>query len=98
MCFHEDTLKIHIIVCLTFIQIVMFCKYADPSDRRWVGAWWGGFLLCGFLLMIVAIPFFSFPKVNNLIENAFWPFVSRENLFRSLMENPPTLFLRPCRL
>ncbi|GAB0098810.1 solute carrier organic anion transporter family member 5A1 [Sergentomyia squamirostris] len=35
----------------------------DPGDRRWVGMWWGGFLLCGVLLLIVAIPFFSFPKV-----------------------------------
>lgn len=25
--------------------------------------WWGGFLLCGLLLIFVAIPFFSFPKV-----------------------------------
>lgn len=25
--------------------------------------WWGGFLLCGLLLLIVAVPFFSFPKV-----------------------------------
>lgn len=25
--------------------------------------WWGGFLLCGLMLMLVAIPFFSFPKV-----------------------------------
>ncbi|XP_055907129.1 solute carrier organic anion transporter family member 5A1 isoform X2 [Eupeodes corollae] len=35
----------------------------DPGDRRWVGMWWGGFLLCGILLLVVAIPFFSFPKV-----------------------------------
>lgn len=35
----------------------------DPMDRRWIGMWWGGFLMCGFLLLIVAIPFFSFPKV-----------------------------------
>lgn len=35
----------------------------DPGDRRWIGMWWGGFLLCGFLLLIVAVPFFSFPKV-----------------------------------
>ncbi|XP_069678544.1 solute carrier organic anion transporter family member 3A1 [Periplaneta americana] len=34
----------------------------DPGDRRWVGMWWGGFLLCGFLLILVAIPFFAFPK------------------------------------
>lgn len=35
----------------------------DPGNRRWIGMWWGGFLLCGLLLLIVAIPFFSFPKV-----------------------------------
>ncbi|BES92605.1 Organic anion [Nesidiocoris tenuis] len=35
----------------------------DPGDRMWVGMWWGGFLICGLLLIIVAIPFFSFPKV-----------------------------------
>lgn len=25
--------------------------------------WWFGFLLCGLLLIVVAIPFFSFPKI-----------------------------------
>lgn len=25
--------------------------------------WWGGFLLCGILLIFVSVPFFSFPKV-----------------------------------
>ncbi|EDW37250.1 GL26157 [Drosophila persimilis] len=34
-----------------------------PGDRRWVGLWWGGFLLCGVILLVVAVPFFSFPKV-----------------------------------
>lgn len=34
----------------------------DPGNHRWVGMWWGGFLLCGLLLIFVAIPFFSFPK------------------------------------
>ncbi|XP_030376921.1 solute carrier organic anion transporter family member 5A1 isoform X2 [Scaptodrosophila lebanonensis] len=34
-----------------------------PGDRRWVGMWWGGFLLCGVVLLFVAVPFFSFPKV-----------------------------------
>ncbi|XP_076330345.1 solute carrier organic anion transporter family member 3A1-like [Tachypleus tridentatus] len=32
------------------------------STSEWVGAWWAGFLLFGFLMMIVAIPFFAFPK------------------------------------
>ncbi|XP_052119953.1 solute carrier organic anion transporter family member 5A1 [Frankliniella occidentalis] len=35
----------------------------DPGDHRWVGMWWGGFLLCGLLLILVAVPFFSFPKI-----------------------------------
>lgn len=34
----------------------------DPTDHRWVGMWWGGFLICGLLLILIAIPFFSFPK------------------------------------
>lgn len=40
-----------------------FFYITDPGDHRWVGMWWGGFLLCGLLLILVAIPFFSFPKV-----------------------------------
>lgn len=24
--------------------------------------WWGGFLLCGLLLILVAVPFYAFPK------------------------------------
>ncbi|XP_037957068.1 solute carrier organic anion transporter family member 5A1 isoform X2 [Teleopsis dalmanni] len=50
LSFHMDSLS------STIISI-------DPGDRRWVGMWWGGFLLCGVLLLIVAVPFFSFPKV-----------------------------------
>lgn len=36
--------------------------FLDPGDHRFVGMWWGGFLLNGLLLILVAIPFFSFPK------------------------------------
>lgn len=36
---------------------------SDPGDSRWVGMWWGGFLLGGLMLILVSIPFFSFPKV-----------------------------------
>lgn len=34
----------------------------ESGDHRWIGMWWGGFLICGLLLIIIAIPFFSFPK------------------------------------
>lgn len=35
----------------------------EQTDRRFIGMWWFGFLLCGLLLIVVAIPFFSFPKI-----------------------------------
>ncbi|XP_060646587.1 solute carrier organic anion transporter family member 5A1 isoform X1 [Drosophila nasuta] len=50
LSFHMDSLS------STIISIT-------PGDRRWVGMWWGGFLLCGVILLVVAVPFFSFPKV-----------------------------------
>ncbi|CAG0920966.1 unnamed protein product, partial [Notodromas monacha] len=34
----------------------------DVSDPGWIGLWWGGFLVCGILLMLGALPFFAFPK------------------------------------
>ncbi|XP_053722349.1 solute carrier organic anion transporter family member 3A1-like isoform X1 [Synchiropus splendidus] len=34
-----------------------------PDDPRWIGAWWGGFLLCGALLFLSAIFMFGFPQV-----------------------------------
>lgn len=40
-----------------------FILFSGPVDRRWIGLWWGGFFFCGVALLIVAIPFFSFPKV-----------------------------------
>jgi len=35
----------------------------DSSSRHWVGMWWGGFLICGILMLLISIPFFAFPKV-----------------------------------
>jgi len=44
--------------------------YVDPwvdtqlieTDPGWVGAWWIGFILCGVASLVVAPPFFFFPK------------------------------------
>ncbi|XP_071542524.1 solute carrier organic anion transporter family member 3A1 [Panulirus ornatus] len=36
---------------------------ADHKHPRWIGMWWGGFLLCGLLLLFISIPFFMFPKM-----------------------------------
>jgi len=34
----------------------------DPTSRHWVGMWWGGFLIIGVLMLLIAVPFFAFPK------------------------------------
>ncbi|XP_042554510.1 solute carrier organic anion transporter family member 3A1 isoform X2 [Dipodomys spectabilis] len=33
-----------------------------PEDPRWIGAWWGGFLLCGALLFFSSLLMFGFPQ------------------------------------
>ncbi|XP_052031169.1 solute carrier organic anion transporter family member 1A6-like isoform X2 [Apodemus sylvaticus] len=33
-----------------------------PTDIRWVGAWWIGFLVCAGVNFLASIPFFFFPK------------------------------------
>ncbi|XP_050389881.1 solute carrier organic anion transporter family member 5A1 [Patella vulgata] len=33
------------------------------SHPRWIGAWWGGFIICGFVILMLSIPFIAFPKV-----------------------------------
>jgi len=71
LSFHMDSLSSTIISISKFISlfhrivILIFTCFSltAPGDRRWVGLWWGGFLLCGVILLVVAVPFFSFPKV-----------------------------------
>ena len=50
---------------------VFLTIYVDPwvdthlqtSDPGWVGAWWLCFLFCGVVSLIIAIPFFCFPRL-----------------------------------
>lgn len=59
--------------------------------------WWGGFLLCGLLLLLVAIPFFSFPKVLTRekkklrsIEKNLKPMVQNNSNSLPRQQLPPT--------
>uniref|UniRef100_A0A8C2X582 Solute carrier organic anion transporter family member n=1 Tax=Cyclopterus lumpus TaxID=8103 RepID=A0A8C2X582_CYCLU len=33
-----------------------------PADSRWVGAWWLGYLIAGFITLLSAIPFWFLPR------------------------------------
>ncbi|CAL4060884.1 unnamed protein product, partial [Meganyctiphanes norvegica] len=39
-----------------------FLKSVNHKHNRWIGMWWGGFLICGLLLIVLSLPFFMFPK------------------------------------
>ncbi|XP_040599462.1 solute carrier organic anion transporter family member 1A5-like isoform X2 [Mesocricetus auratus] len=39
-----------------------------PTDTRWVGAWWIGFLICAGVNILTSIPFFFLPKTLSKYE------------------------------
>lgn len=52
---------------LTMLVCVFFCPSTGKlditsDDPRWIGAWWGGFLLCGALLFFSSLFMFGFPQ------------------------------------
>ncbi|XP_070610442.1 solute carrier organic anion transporter family member 1B3-like [Erythrolamprus reginae] len=42
----------------------------SPTDSRWVGAWWMGFLIAGVIALISGIPFLFLPKSPDKKEDA----------------------------
>ncbi|XP_051515615.1 solute carrier organic anion transporter family member 3A1-like [Myxocyprinus asiaticus] len=36
-----------------------------PDDPRWIGAWWGGFIICGLFLFLSSLFMFGFPQSLN---------------------------------
>ena len=37
--------------------------HLEPSDPGWVGAWWLCYIVCGILCLIIAVPFFFYPRL-----------------------------------
>ncbi|KAG8180415.1 hypothetical protein JTE90_022764 [Oedothorax gibbosus] len=49
-------------MCLNYYENPLEDPGYGPNDPRWVGAWWIGFLLEGFLFLLVTIPIIMFPR------------------------------------
>lgn len=57
-----------------YVDLFSYNVSLTPSDPRWIGAWWGGFIICGVVLILMSLPFFAFPKVlsrekRKILEN-----------------------------
>ncbi|VDP05701.1 unnamed protein product [Soboliphyme baturini] len=58
-------------VCGFLLGGLMLSEFVNPSttptdltsdSSAWIGLWWGGFIICGFLYLLSALPFFCFPR------------------------------------
>ena len=46
-----------------YVDVFSYSVNIRPSDPAWIGSWWGGFIICGILLFLLAFPFLSFPRI-----------------------------------
>ena len=46
-----------------YVDVFIYDVDLLPGDSHWIGAWWGGFIICGGLFFILAIPFMAFPRM-----------------------------------
>ncbi|KAK3087583.1 hypothetical protein FSP39_007828 [Pinctada imbricata] len=46
-----------------YVDVFSYEVDISPSDPQWIGAWWGGFIICGGLLLCLVPVFLSFPRV-----------------------------------
>ncbi|KAJ8305036.1 hypothetical protein KUTeg_017412 [Tegillarca granosa] len=45
-----------------YVDFLSFDVDIWPTDPQWIGAWWGGFIICGLILLLLSIPFMAFPR------------------------------------
>lgn len=46
-----------------YVDSFTYIVSISPGHPQWIGAWWGGFIICGLLLLLLAFPFLCFPRV-----------------------------------
>lgn len=46
-----------------YVDVFSYKVDLSPAHPRWIGAWWGGFIICGAMLFTIAVPFLMFPQV-----------------------------------
>lgn len=49
-----------------YVDVFSYKVDISPAHPRWIGAWWGGFIICGFVMFTIAVPFLMFPQVSLL--------------------------------
>ncbi|XP_064456353.1 solute carrier organic anion transporter family member 4C1-like isoform X2 [Ornithodoros turicata] len=49
-------------VCLRYYEDPRYDPGIEPTDPRWVGAWWLGYVLLAIMLSTLALPILLFPK------------------------------------
>uniref|UniRef100_A0A8C5CTW2 Solute carrier organic anion transporter family member n=1 Tax=Gadus morhua TaxID=8049 RepID=A0A8C5CTW2_GADMO len=63
-----------------------------PSDSRWVGAWWLGYLIAGVLTLLSAVPFWFLPPLQysslQCVSNSGVPSTDFIPTLRILLGNP----------
>ncbi|KAG8456340.1 hypothetical protein GDO86_002213 [Hymenochirus boettgeri] len=76
-----------------------------PTDPRWLGAWWIGFVACGLLTWLLIVPFSCFPKhlpgteqiqserISQAHNNGGESIVELKNLGKSFKDFPMSLLL-----
>ncbi|OCT98558.1 solute carrier organic anion transporter family member 4C1-like [Xenopus laevis] len=76
-----------------------------PTDPRWLGAWWIGFLVCGLVTWMLIAPFSCFPKhlpgteriqserISQAHNNGSESIVESKNLGKSCKDFPLALLL-----
>ncbi|KAH3712847.1 hypothetical protein DPMN_072605 [Dreissena polymorpha] len=73
-----------------YVDVFSYEVDLSPAHPRWIGAWWGGFIICGLVLFAIAVPFLMFPQVLVEEKRKVLESKAREELLAPSLEQPET--------